>query len=1295
MLSGTPSIAGTYSFTAQVTDKTGASASASLQVIITATALAITTASPLLAGKVNTSYTQSFEAGGGTPPYANWSISSGALPPGLAFNTAGVLTGTPTNAGSYMFTVQVTDKAGATASTPFQVTINAATLAITTTSPLLAGKVNTSYTQSFVASGGVPPYTNWTTSNGSLPSGLTLNSAGVLSGTPVNAGNYGFTVQVSDSSGASASAPFQLTITSSGLAIATPSPLQSGHINSAYAQNLTASGGTPPYAHWTISNGALPAGLTLSSTGVISGTPTTSGIFGFSVQVTDSAGATASAQFQLTIASGTLAITTASPLPAGKVNTAYSLSFGASGGNSPYAWTVNGTVPGLTISSTGLWSGTPATAGMYNFAVQVTDSSGASASASFQLTISPAVLAISTPSPLPAGKVNTAYSSNLSAAGGTAPYTWSINGAVPGLSFGATGVWNGTPTTAGTYTFTVQVTDSSGASASASLQLTISPSVLAISTPSPLPAGNVNIAYSSNLSATGGTAPYTWSINGAVPGLSFNSTGVWSGTPATAGTYTFTVQVTDSSGSSASASLQLTISPSALTIGTPSPLPAGKVNIAYSSNLSAAGGTAPYTWSINGAVPGLSFSSTGVWSGTPATAGTYTFTVQVTDSSGSSASASLQLTISPSALVITTASTLPTGNMQSTYSQPLAASGGTAPYTWSVNASVPGLNFNPAGLWSGTPTAVGTYSFTVQVTDSSGASASASFSLTINQPLPSLVAAVNSANFVGGLPVTTGSWVAIYGTNLAPSGDSRTWNSSTEIVNGKFPTSLDGTSVTVNGKPAAVEYVSPGQVNIQMPDDTAIGLVPVVVTTATGGASNLLMVTYAQFSPGFFPATAPYIVAQHVDNSYVTASAPALPGEVIVLWAGGMGPASPSVPAGQVLLGANPLANTVTLTIGGQLAVLDFAGIVGAGLVQVNAHVPIGIGSGDQPVVATVGGVSSPSGTYISIGKPFAASSQLRAPDSIPSTFIGRTDPNPRTVASAGIPTTPIYAGTDKGVYKSTDAGGNWQLSLASAGALTVHSIVVDPLHPSRIYAAGVNYFGGDTFFESLDGGQTWSSASAPPAMGLAIDGKSTNVIYLLGFSGGEIYRSDDSGRTWSGPLLTNVVAVATDPEVTGLVYASVSAGEPPLLKSHDFGVNWTPVAKSTIAIGEVSALVIDPYDSDTIYLAVSPAGVLRSTDCGNSWFNLGLADVLNAVGPSPPFVEYSSTGADGKSTTAIATIFTDPGNSNNLFALPRFVSEASGSNGLFRSTDGGATWSFSEVIPGGGHIFSLGLPSK
>ena len=237
--------------------------------------------------------------------------------------------------------------------------------------------------------------------------------------------------------------------------------------------------------------------------------------------------------------------------------------------------------------------------------------------------------------------------------GGTAPYTWSVTSGLlpPGLALNSTtGVISGTPTTAGGPTsVTFRVTDSVGATASKSLAITIvaGPSI----TTSSLPNGEVSIAYSQTLAATGGTAPYTWSVtSGALPaGLALNSTtGVISGTPTTAGGPTsVTFKATDAVGGTASKSLAITIiaGPSITT----SSLPNGEVSIAYSQTLAATGGTAPYTWSVTaGALPaGLALnSSTGVISGTPTAAGGPTSVAfKATDAAGGTASKSLAITI--------------------------------------------------------------------------------------------------------------------------------------------------------------------------------------------------------------------------------------------------------------------------------------------------------------------------------------------------------------------------------------------------------------------------------------------------------------------------------------------------------------------------------------------------------------------------------------------------------------------------------------------------------------------------
>ncbi len=798
VISGTPTASGTFNFSLKVTDHLGSVSPAVNFSITIGTGVTITTTTPP-AGEVGAAYSYQLAASGGTPPYT-WSISSGALPGNVTLSTStGLISGTPSAAGTFGFTVKVTDNGGTSFSAPMSIVINAGPTITTTSLP--AGEVGVTYSATLAETGGTAPF-NWTVTSGSLPNGLTLNaSTGAITGSPTATGSSSFTVTLKDADNITTTA--NLSITVSGVTVTTTT-LPSGTIGTAYNASLSASGGTGPYT-WTLS-GSLPAGLSLSTAGAITGTPTTAGTSTFSVTAKDSLGSPSpAANLSITIVSA-LTITTTSPLPAGVVNVAYSQTLQATGGTAPYTWTLaGGSLPGgLSLASNGAITGTPTASGSFSFSVSVKDANNLAAGpAALTLTINPA-LTITTTS-LPNGVVNSSYSASLQAQGGIAPYSsWTVTvGSLPaGLTLNSSsGVISGSPTTPGTSNFTVTVKDSANnTSAPANLAITVTSGLTILTTN--LPNGSVNVPYSQTLSAAGGVPPYSsWTVtSGSLPaGLTLNATsGAISGTPTTAGTSSFSVTVKDSANTTSPAQpLTLTIV-SPVTITTNS-LPAGTVGASYSQALAAMNGTPPYSsWTIaSGSLPpGLTLnSSTGVISGTPSTStgSPFSFTVTVKDSAGvTSAPASLSISIVGS-LTITTNS-LPSGTVNVAYSQNLAAAGGTPPYTWTLSSgNLPaGLTLSTGGAITGTPTTSGTSSFTVTVKDSNSVTAGpVSLSITINGALT-----ITTNSLPGG---TVG---AAYTTTLAASGGTPPYNTWT-VATGSLPggLTLNASSGVISGNP--------------------------------------------------------------------------------------------------------------------------------------------------------------------------------------------------------------------------------------------------------------------------------------------------------------------------------------------------------------------------------------------------------------------------------------------------------------------------------------------------------------
>ncbi|MEI6209387.1 MAG: putative Ig domain-containing protein [Desulfuromonadales bacterium] len=821
LVTGTPTKAGSYSTIHVVlTDANGATTTTSnsyyywLNTLIINPQMTIATTS-LPSAAPGILYNASLNVTGGTAPI-NWSIISGSLPAGLAFNAVtGTISGVPTTVGTSTFSVQATDAAGSTKTLPTSITVTASV--VLNTSAISDMIVNAPVSITLQASGGSLPY-KWSVSKGSLPTNLALDAnGGNLSGTPTIAGDYSIEITVTDNGGFTASRMYSFKVRDS-LNISTASLKSWAKDQAGYLDTLVARGGRGTYT-WSIQSGAMPTGLSLNAaTGVISGTPTAAGIFSITFQVADSGVVPESVSKQLTIIISTAMVITNASAPVTTKYAPYSLTLQTSGGTDPKTWTSTALPSGLRLNAqTGVVSGSATEAGTATVIFTVTDFTGATATKSLTIDVKPDVQ-ITTNTLKPWTQGVGGYNDTLTAIGGVAPYKWewgteaSSNPPPAGLVLNSsTGQISGTPTAtySNGYSFSLRLTDANGAVAFGAINNFVVNPAMTIATTSLSPA-TPGIVYQGSLNMNGGTAPFSWKVqSGSLPpGLTLDSiTGIISGIPTTVGTYQFTIQVTDSTGSTKTQALSIAVT-AQLDITNSSPLTSVALNASYNLTLTATGGRVPYIWSIaSGALPnGLTLApATGLISGTATALGTFNFVVQVTDADSRTATKTLSITVGgttpPAALTITTTS-LPAGELNKAYtSTTLAATGGTAPRTWSlVSGSLPpGITLVAAtGIISGTPTAVGNFDLIIQVTDANLLSATKSLSIVVTDPSASGTPPVISTSSLPQSPLN-----ALYSQQLAASGGTvpYTWS----ITSGSLPTGMTIAAATgiISGIPTA------------------------------------------------------------------------------------------------------------------------------------------------------------------------------------------------------------------------------------------------------------------------------------------------------------------------------------------------------------------------------------------------------------------------------------------------------------------------------------------------------------
>mgnify|MGYP002622747239 CR=1 FL=1 len=473
-------------------------------------------------------------------------IISGSLPEGMLFqpvnagNYGGCITGTPSKAGTYTFTVRIdVGEANSFLVKEYKLTVRNAPVkpAITTTS-LPNGTVKIPY--NFVLSSSGTASIDWTITG--LPSDIGGTIYGYITGTPTKAGNYNIEVNAKNSAG-SATKTLTLRIGTGTAPKVATSSLTAGMKGKLYTAQLTASGVKP--MTWSLSSGKLPKGLTLSSSGKISGTPTEAGTFSIKVTVNNIDGS-GTKTLLLKVNNPVKPTITTSGLKTGTAGKAYSVQLAAQG-TATITYSINsGKLPkGLTLSSSGKISGTPTEAGNFTIKIKAKNLAGYSVK-TFKLKINAVKPTITKGAKLSSGALKRSYSVTLSASG-TKPITWTkTSGSLPpGLRLANTGKITGTPTKAGTYSFVAKASNFGG-SASRTFSITITKPAIS----GTFANGTVGSSYTRSVTVSGGTAPYKWTkLSGTLPaGLKLKYSGAkatLSGTPTKKGTYTFTLKATD------------------------------------------------------------------------------------------------------------------------------------------------------------------------------------------------------------------------------------------------------------------------------------------------------------------------------------------------------------------------------------------------------------------------------------------------------------------------------------------------------------------------------------------------------------------------------------------------------------------------------------------------------------------------------------------------------------------------------------------------------------------------------
>jgi uncharacterized protein (TIGR03437 family) len=655
----------------------------------------------------------------------------------------------------------------------------------------------------------------------------------------------------------------------------------------------------------------------------------------------------------------------------------FTYKFAPGGGVAPYTFALEeGSVlpPGLRLdAATGELSGVVPQVGEFRHIVCVNDATRA------QICVPFLVIAVGndgdTYTELPPARVNVDYQNVIAKPGEFSEVAYDpASGKLPdGMVLEITGRLYGIPRPpGGAWAFKIRGKDLEG-------NTLVKPYLIRVLGPlaatTIMPSAFSGAEYSSQLTVLGDAPPYVWTVRRGPlpPGLTMSDGGRISGICNLPGRYPFTLRVTDSTLSSQDRDIvmQVEFALPPLFISTAS-LPGAAVGAPYKFAVNISGGRQPYALRIVGALPpGLGLAQSGEITGTPTSAGSFTFTLQVVDVSGSSLLKTFTIVVGN--LRYTGPATISMFALEDV-KIPLVAEGGTAPYRWVLTAgSLPGgISLSNDGVLSGTPITASTAALTLRVTDASGRSADVplTVNIAVARPVLSSAGVVNGASFAGG-PIAPGEIVTLFGARMGPG------NLAPFLLdgNGRVPTALAGTRVLFGGQPAPLLYVSSGQIGAIAPYNLGAQQTVDVVVDAGGVRSEAVTVRVAAAAPGLFTldASGKGQAAALNQDGFVNGKAnPARAGDVVVLFGTGEGQTLPGGADGALTSPDAPRpVLAVKVTIGGKEGTILYAGgapgLV-AGLVQINVRVPADVAAGDSvPVVLQVGTATGISGATLAI----------------------------------------------------------------------------------------------------------------------------------------------------------------------------------------------------------------------------------------------------------------------------------------------------------------------------------------